>query len=92
MAKKYTFHKSVKFISRGKKGNEIRTSIMMQLYKIGVYVAIYENDSLAQQMSLEPKEVVKGEKAVRANEPNAIFSAPITVHKVDGFWVEYTED
>ena len=92
MAKKYTFHKSVKFICRGADGGEIRTSIMTQLYQIGIYVAIYENDSIVQQSNLTPKEVVKGEKAVKANEPNAIFSAPITVHQVDGFWVEYTEE
>ena len=84
---KYTFYKEVKYTVDG-----VDVKILTQLYQTGIYVAIYYGDNIPHQLNLHPKKVVKAEKAIKKGHPNTEFLYPITVHQVDGFWVEFKED
>jgi len=88
MSKKWTYHRSHSFInSKGK-----TTSMITQLYQIGVYAIIDGNPAL--QFSFTPSDIVRIEKQLKKdlsnNEISSLeFGLPITVTKnEDGLFEE----
>ena len=87
----YTYHRALSFVDIE---TEKKYSVATQLYKVGVY-AIFNNDS-SEQYNLEPKDMVKMEKAllkdITAGKIKDLeLKSPIQVHKVDGLWEEVSK-
>ena len=84
--KTFTYPKSTVI----KKDNVTVLRVITQLYKTGIYVAVYEGDSISRQLSLTPGQAVNYMKQFEQDnlQPGytSEFNENIRVAEIDGLW------